>query len=82
MTVDEYKYGCDADGDVLWKQNAGPGATDLDELYTYDGLNRLTAMQRGTLSGQTETPPDPSIADKVFAQDWTLDPLGNRCRKG
>ncbi len=77
VTVDEYKYGCDADGDVLWKQNAGPGATDLDELYSYDGLNRLTAMQRGTLSGQTETPPHPSIADKVFAQDWTLDPLGN-----
>ena len=24
VTVDEYKYGYDADGDRLWKQNAGP----------------------------------------------------------
>lgn len=45
----------------------------LDEFYTYDQLNRLATMDRGTLNGSftgiTGTP--------VREQDWTLDPVGN-----
>jgi hypothetical protein len=66
-----------AAGNRLWKQNAGPSATGLDELYAYDNLNRLTGTQRGTLTGQTDSPPDPSITDQVFGQGWTLDGMGN-----
>jgi hypothetical protein len=67
----------DAAGNRTWKQNAGPAATGLDELYANDGLNRLTGTQRGTLTGQTANPPSPSITDQVFGQGWTLDGLGN-----
>ena len=48
-TLDEYKYGYDLDSNRLWKQNTV--GTGKDEYYTYDNLNRLTDMQRGTLNG-------------------------------
>ena len=65
-TLDEYKYGYDADGNMLWKQNATPGAAGLDEVYNYDYLSRLTGVQRGALFGQ---PSDPAITDAVFAAE-------------
>jgi RHS repeat-associated protein len=69
--IDCYQYGYDQDSNRLWKRNAV--GTALDEYYTYDSLNRLTDMQRGTLNngrtGITGTP--------VKEQDWTLDPTGN-----
>jgi hypothetical protein len=69
--LDEYKYGYDLDSNRQWKQNVlGSG---LDEYYTYDNLNRLTEMQRGTLnSGKTGITGTPAAE-----QDWTLDPTGN-----
>ena len=53
--VDKYRYGYDADGDVLWKQNAGAAASGvgLDEIYSYDGLSRLITANRGTSSPTT-----------------------------
>jgi hypothetical protein len=70
-TLDEYKYGYDLDSNRLWKQNTV--GTAKDEYYTYDNLNRLTDMQRGTLNGTytgiTGTP--------VNEQTWTLDATGN-----
>ena len=73
--VDRYQYGYDAAGNRLYKKNAGPGASGLDELYSYDALYRLIATQRGTLSADksaiTGTSPVP------LAQNWTLDGLGN-----
>ncbi len=41
-----------------------------DQLFTYDGLHRLTAMEQGTDSSG-------SITSKNFEQDFTLDQLGN-----
>jgi hypothetical protein len=48
-TLDEYAYGYDLDSNRTWKQNTV--GTAKDEYYTYDNLNRLTDMQRGTLNG-------------------------------
>src|SRR5262249_14820582 len=44
----------------------------FDELYSYDGLNRLSNMQRGRLNGSKT-----GITNSTFAQCWTLDPTGN-----
>jgi RHS repeat-associated protein len=69
--ADRYRYGYDLAGNRLWRANAL--TTGLDEHYTYDGVNRLTIAQRGTLasdqSGITGTP--------VYEEDYTLDMTGN-----
>jgi RHS repeat-associated protein len=63
-TLDRFQYGYDAGGNVLYKNNLGPGtnAASFSELYhansstssddatAYDAMNRLTAFRRGTLS--------------------------------
>jgi hypothetical protein len=47
----------------------------LDEFYDYDNLNRLTEMQRGTLTGG---PPFTGISGTpVREMDYTLDLTGN-----
>jgi len=69
---DRYKYGYDENSNRQWRQNTT--ATDLDEYYTYDNLNRLVTMKRGTLSGG---PPPTGITSPVAQQDWTLDETGN-----
>ncbi len=49
-----------------------PLSAGFDELYGYDGLNRLTSLARGQLNtGNT------SISGATLTQGWTLDPLGN-----
>jgi RHS repeat-associated protein len=71
--LDRYQYGYDQNSNRLWKANVvGTAAVgNLDEGYAYDNLNRLTQMQRGTLSGGiiTGTP--------AREMDYTLDPTGN-----
>jgi YD repeat-containing protein len=77
VDIDRYKYGYDQDSNRQWKQNAVSSAASvpLDEYYTYDNLDRLTEMQRGTLTGG---PPFTGISGTPVAeQDWTLDPTGN-----
>ena len=46
---------------------------NVDELYTYDNVNRLKDLHRGVVS----TSGTPSINSTTFAEDWTLDKLGN-----
>jgi len=75
--IDRYKYGYDLNSNRQWKQNVVSSAASvpLDEYYDYDNLNRLTEMQRGTLTGG---PPFTGIGGTPGAeQDWTLDPNGN-----
>jgi RHS repeat-associated protein len=74
--IDRYQYGYDLNSNRLYKANVvgTPIVTGgLDEFYTYDHLNRLTDMQRGTLNGTntgiTGTP--------TVEQAWSLDPTGN-----
>jgi RHS repeat-associated protein len=84
--VDKFTYGYDPppwhatlrragkNSNRLWKENVVSGELEtpkhLDEKYTYDDLNRLTAMDRGTLTGTT-------LGDKVRNEAWTLDDVGN-----
>jgi YD repeat-containing protein len=73
--LDQYKYGYDLNSNRQWKQNVVSSAASvpLDEYYTYDNLNRLIEMQRGTLNGTftgiSGTP--------VREMDYALDPTGN-----
>ncbi|MGA2497927.1 MAG: RHS repeat-associated core domain-containing protein [Tepidisphaeraceae bacterium] len=69
---DRYKYGYDRNSSRIWKQNC-VGST-LDEFYSYDSLNRLAVMQRGTLIG---SPPTGISGTPVRELDWTLDLTGN-----
>lgn len=46
------------------------GTTGNDELYRYDGLNRLTDLDRGNLGAG-------KITDPQLAQEWRLDATGN-----
>lgn len=73
--IDRYKYGYDKNSNRVWKNNVlgAAVAAGLDEFYSYDSLNRLTAMQRGALnSTNTGISGTPSRE-----MDYTLDPTGN-----
>jgi len=72
--VDRVKYGYDQAGNRLFRQNtvAESLGQGFDELYTVDGLYRLSSLQRGTLSSNQT-----AITGKTFAQAWTLGVAGN-----
>jgi RHS repeat-associated protein len=70
VVFDRYLYGYDRVGNRVSRQNAG--ATARDEVAVFDGLNRLTKFNRGTLAGGTITD-----TAATFNQAWTLDSLGN-----
>jgi RHS repeat-associated protein len=71
--LDRYQYGYDQNSNRLYKANiVGTAAVgQLDEGYGYDKLNRLTRMQRGTLSGGV------IASTPAREMDYTLDPTGN-----
>ncbi|MGE0377986.1 MAG: RHS repeat domain-containing protein [Planctomycetaceae bacterium] len=72
--VTRIKYGHDYASIRTWAEDviAENNTVDLDELYTYDGLHRLSGIERGEING-TYT----SISSDTFGQDWSLDQLGN-----
>ncbi len=72
--LDEYTYGYDTAGNRLWRQNAGPGATGLDQLYSYDGLYQLTDYKQGTLAFSGGVP---AITTPGSENTYTLNALGN-----
>ena len=78
QTADEYQYGYDRLGDVLWKENVVAGdespAVNLDELYTYDKLGQLTSVTRGDLNSAHDAV---LTGTEDFAQLWALDGFGN-----
>ncbi len=65
------EYGCNRASSRLWRKD-DVAATNFDELYTYDAVQRLLDIERGTL----DSPPT-SIINQQFQQDWDLDPTGN-----
>ena len=74
--VERIQHGYDLAGNRLWRQNpvAAAMGMNVDELYTYDGVNQLKTFARGQLaSGQSAIAAD----TETFAQDWSLDPTGN-----
>ena len=75
-TVDRarYHYGYDHNSNRQWLEDpvASANSSHLDILYAYDGLNRLTAYDRGDINaGHT------AITTLAFAQAWDLDQLNN-----
>jgi len=71
--LDRFAYAYDRNGNRVSKDvvpTSSPSSSD--EAYFYDGLDRLTRVNRGALSGGT-------IGDTAAAwsQAWTLDPQGN-----
>jgi RHS repeat-associated protein len=79
--TDRFQYGYDRDGNALWRNNVVN--TAFGELYHasgasngYDGLNQLTAFERGTLSSSGGN----GILDTVAAshsQSYNTDGVGN-----
>ncbi|MBL8812600.1 MAG: hypothetical protein JNM43_20720 [Planctomycetaceae bacterium] len=62
-------------GHDIWNKSSGQTAAPLsgyDELYLYDGLQRLKDQKRGTLNS-THT----AITSSTFQQQWGLDATGN-----
>lgn len=68
------QYGYNRVGSRIWRKDpvAAANSAEYDELYAYDGLQRLSDMQRGTLNS-TKT----ALTSETFAQCWTLDATGN-----
>jgi hypothetical protein len=75
-TVDRarYSYGYDYNSSRTWMEDpvAAAATVNQDQLYTYDGLSRLKAADRGDLNGMKT-----AISTLTFGQDWDLDQLGN-----
>jgi RHS repeat-associated protein len=76
-STDDFKYGYDRNGNVLWRTNEINH--NFDELYHangstngYDNLNQLQAFARGTLNAGHDTISAPS-----HSINYTLDAEGN-----
>ncbi len=69
-TLAQIQYGYDRASNRTWRKDGV--LTGYDELYLYDGLNRLKDQIRGTLNG-TQT----AITTRTFQQQWGLDATGN-----
>jgi len=74
VDVARYLHGYDANSNRLWTDDTVAAANSVhqDELYTFDGLNRLTTTNRGDLTTNNTV-----IASKTFGQDYGLDQLNN-----
>ena len=73
--LERVEYGFDRASNRVWRDNPVADALSAkqDEFYTYDGLNQLLTLQRGTLnSGRTGISGTPA-----WEEDFTLDPTGN-----
>ncbi len=72
--VDRIKHGYDRVGSRLYRQNtvATANGAAFDELYSYDRVNRLKEMQRGTLNGTQS-----AILSPIFSECWSMDSTAN-----
>jgi RHS repeat-associated protein len=70
------QHGYDRASNRLWRKDlvAVTSGAAFDELYRYDGLYRLSTMQRGAINS-TQTAITAGVA--TFGQCWTLDATGN-----
>jgi RHS repeat-associated protein len=72
VTTDDFQYGYDQDGNVLYQLNGLNGT--ISQLYTYDSLNRLTSYTQGTLSDDNTS----ITGTPTASQTYTYDALGNQ----
>ena len=66
----DYTYDYDSNRLTADDPVAATNSQNYDELYSYDGLDRLAKTERGNLSSG-------SIASKNYEEDFTLDQLNN-----
>ena len=71
---DRYTYGYDRASNRLYRENTT--TSGKDEFYTYDGVNRLVAFDRGDLNASKTA----ISGTPVREEDWTLDPTGQLAR--
>jgi len=69
---DKFTYTYDRNSNRLYRENTG--TADLDELYAYDNLNRLTTFHRGDLDGDKD---EIVVADREYGEAWDLTAVGN-----
>ena len=72
--LERVEYGFDRASNRVWRDNTVADALTAkqDEFYTYDGLNQLLTLQRGTLNaGKTGISGTPA-----WEEDFTIDPTG------
>jgi RHS repeat-associated protein len=70
-STDNFAYGYNQDGDVLYRQNMIDAV--MSELYQYDSLHQLIYFARGTLNS-TDTA---IVGTPSATQSWSPDALGN-----
>jgi RHS repeat-associated protein len=70
--VDRIKYGYDRAGNRTFREQTCDPTSHHDEVYAYDGVNRLADFDRGTINANKD-----AISTLKFAQQWSLDPTGN-----
>ena len=68
----DIQYGYDLAGNRITHQDvvADSKSQLFDELYTYDGLNRLSTRNRGQLASGT-------LSSTTSGESWALDAMGN-----
>ena len=89
VSTDDFQYGYDRDGNVLYKNNLldsseselyhANSTTTGDDNSAYDPLNRLTGFERGTLSssGNNGSTLD-TVASPGTSQSWNLNAVGDQ----
>ena len=70
-----YAYDLGSNRTMRNERVAMPAGIERDELYTYDGLNRLINLERGKITGTTT--PQITTTDRLQTENWSLDQLGN-----
>ncbi len=73
VELDVFGYAYDAGGSRTYREYGLAGGASFDELYDNDDLDRLTNMQRG----EVDTSGTPSISNRDYEEDFTLDQVGN-----
>ena len=73
-------YGYDFVGDMLYRDDevadpAGGTSKNLDQIYIYDKLHRLTGYKQGTLATFGLSP---TMSNTTASPSWSLDSEGNR----
>ena len=68
------KFGYNRASSPLYARDevARTNGADLDQLYSYDALQRLTDFQQGELNSTNTT-----VSNQTLTQDWDLDQVGN-----
>jgi len=70
--AERVQYGYDRASNRIWRKNT-VAPSGNDELYAYDGLQRLVDMARGALAADKQ-----SVGNTpTLAQSWNLDATGN-----